>query len=173
MPWERDPVSAWFDAAARRLAERAYRAGGDWATVYVAPPSAARMAQLSAMGVNPWERDRWGEQRWVRSFKRSLYHVVNYHGGVDGLRARPNTGAGSHGWHAPVRVEWETGGLIRKAGWPTRRREVRVRIHPGGPATSAIGQQERKRWVDDAGHPTSRQSLPIGPNSSERNGLGG
>lgn len=171
MPWERDPVSTWFDDASWRFLERAYRARGQWATVYLAPPSAARLAQLAARGINPWERDRWGEQRWSRSFKRSVYHTLNYYGGTAGLRPVANTGAGAHGWHAPVRLEWQTGELIRKAGWPTRRRAIRVRIHPDGAATSNAGRAktpDSKRWVDDDGEVTERQSLPVDPNGSER-----
>src|SRR5262252_9859320 len=120
--FERDPVSVWFDAAAVRLVTRAYEADGEWASVYVAPPTLAQRARLAGMGIwDPFERDRWGEVRWVRGFKRSVFHLVNHYGGTRELREVPNTGAGTPGWHAPVRVQWETGKRVRKPGWPTRR----------------------------------------------------
>jgi hypothetical protein len=152
-------VSEWFDAPARRLITRAYAVKGDWAGVYLAPPTREQRRHLEAIGVfDPYQRDRWGEVRWVRGFKRAVFHNLNWYGGVAELRARPNTGAGTHGWHAPVRGQWETGAMIRKSGWPTRRWALRFAIHPGGPATSSIGQDEPRRWIDDEGHPGFRQS---------------
>jgi hypothetical protein len=169
MPWQRDPVSTWFDGPARRLIARAYLVKGEWAGVYVAPPGPAQWAQLGLLGINPFEKDRWGEVRWIRGFKRAVFHELNWYGGVTELRPVPNTGAGTHGWHAPVRGQWETGALVRKAGWPTRRRAVRFRIHSGGARTSEIGKQARDRWVDDDGHPTFRQSVAADPNGWTEN----
>jgi hypothetical protein len=161
--YQRDPVSKWFDPAAVRLIARAYAARGEWAGVYVGPPTAMQWVQLGYLQVNPWERDRWGEQRWIRALKRSVYwHVCNF-GGVSELRDVPNVGAFTGGWHAPVRVQWETGQLVRKAGWPTRRRAVRIRLHAGGSVTSRIGKTttpKGKRWVDDRGAATARASTP-------------
>lgn len=166
MPWERDPVSVWFDPAARRLVTRAYAVKGSWAGVYVGPPTLEQWAALGMLGIAPWQRDRWGEQRWIRALKRSCFHLVNHYGGVSELRPVPNLGAGSHGWHAPVRVQWETGQLVYKSGWPTRRRAVRMRLHAGGKATSRAGLAlpARVRWIDDEGRATGRQSVPADPN---------
>jgi hypothetical protein len=159
--FQRDPISEWFDSPARRLAERAYAARGDWAGVYLAPPTPGQRARLAELGIDSWlERDRWGEARWVRGLKRSLYHVVNWYGGTRGLLDAPHVGAGTAGWHAPVRPEWETGARILKPGWPSRRWAIRVRLHPSSVATSRAGldQPFRHRWIDDDGHPTRRQS---------------
>jgi hypothetical protein len=166
----RDPLSVWFDPAARRLLERAYRSKGEWTGVYLAPPSIAQRARAAVEGEAgdlTRERDRWGEVRWVRAFKRATFWQLNHYGSRNGLRGlggEPNavgtakTGGG--GWAAPVRLEWDTGQRVRLAGWPTRRWAIRVRIHGGGAATSRAGlaRPERERWIGDDGRPTSRQS---------------
>lgn len=162
MAWQRDPVSVWFDPAARRLVERAYLVKGEWAGVYVGPPTPAQWARLGMLGINPYERDRWGEQRWIRAYKRSVFWLLNHYGGVSGLHDEPLTGAYSGTWVSPVRGQWETGLLVHKAGWPTRRRAVRFRIHAGGSRTSRIGKElapKGKRWIDDRGNATERVSF--------------
>lgn len=155
-------MSVWFDAAAERFVERAYIARGDWAGVYLAPPTIEQRRHLAALEIDPMEKDRWGEVRWVRAFKRSCFHLVNHYGGVDGLHPLPNIGAGTRGWHAPVRPEWDTGARVLKPGWPARRWAIRLAIHAGGPPATRAAQEDdipmRRRWVDDDGHPTSRQS---------------
>lgn len=151
----------WFDPAARRLVTRAYEVKGQWAGVYVGPPTPAQLAELAALGINPFGRDRWGEQRWIRGFKRSCFWLVNHYGGVAGLHDEPLVGAWSGTWVSPVRGQWETGQLVYRSGWATRRRAVRFRIHAGGSATSRIGKQDApkgKRWIDDRGHATERVS---------------
>lgn len=170
MAWQRDPVSVWFDAPARRLVERAYAVKGQWAGVYLGPPGPAQLAELAALGISPWGRDRWGEVRWVRGFKRAVFWQLNHYGTVRELAAEPNLAANAAGagWVAPVRGQWETGALVRKAGWPTRRRAVRFRIHAGGAATSRIGKEEtpaRERWIDDRGHATDRVSFAPDPHA--------
>ncbi|HTX65633.1 MAG TPA: hypothetical protein VMD31_07660, partial [Opitutaceae bacterium] len=60
---QRDPVSTWFDAAARQLLERAYANQGQWTGQYLAPPSPRARARLALYGADPYARDRWGEVR--------------------------------------------------------------------------------------------------------------
>jgi len=162
--YQRDPLSVRFDGKARAWVARAYAVKGQWAGEFVPPPGPRGRAWMAAHGIfRAYERDRWGEVRWLRAYKRSVFHTVNWYGGVSGLRGERNTGAGSGGWHAPVRVEWQTG--IRAGAGPHEGMwAVRIRIHPGGRATSRIGLakaiRENDNWIDEEGQPTFRQSTP-------------
>jgi hypothetical protein len=159
-PWmqdQRDPVSKWFDAAALRYLERVYAAGGEWTGIYLAPPAAAQRARLEAAGIDPMERDRWGEYRWVRAFKRAVYFNLKKYGYADGMR--PGVMRAS-AWPAKS-LEWETGKRVMRAGWPARRWAIRARLHPTGePARKAAAEKvpDRLRWIDKTGHVTDRQS---------------
>lgn len=131
--YQRDPVSEWFDRAAEQWLERAYRRPGKWEPTYLAPPSAARRAQAHLMGEDLDKRDRWGELRWVRAFKRAVYNAHKLYGYAADFR--PGDARASDAGATALR--WETGGLLRKSGWPTRRRELRIMIVPGGAAADA------------------------------------
>ena len=159
MAYQRDPLSRRFDARAVTLIGRAYAVKGSWAGTYVPPPGPRAMAWMRSQGISPYERDRWGEIRFLRAFKRAVFWQLNNYGGVTGLRGELNTGAGSGGWHAPVRGEWQTGVRNADGLWA-----VRFRIHAGGSRTSRIGLERAMRegdnWIDASGHPTFRQSLP-------------
>lgn len=162
--YRRDPLSERFDVPARRFLARAYTVRGQWAGDYVPPPGPRAWVWLGMHGVNPYEIDRWGEIRWIRAYKRAVYWTANWYGGTQGLRGEPNTGAGSGGWHAPVRLEWQTGIRVERPQWTAARWAVRVRIHPAGSATSRIGREKAARlgdsWISADGAPTFRQSLP-------------
>jgi len=143
---------------------RAYAVRGSWAGDFLAPPGPRARAWARAQGIDLMERDRWGELRYIRAFKRSVFWQLNKYGGVAGLRGQVNTGAFSGGWRAPVRGQWETGVRVERPEWQTFRWAVRFRIHPGGSATSRIGLERAARlgdnWMDADGHPTFRQSTP-------------
>ena len=163
--FSRDPLSERFDVPARRLIGRAYAVAGEWAGDYVPPPGPRARVFMAAMGIyNPYEIDRWGEIRWLRAYKRAVFWNVNWYGGPAGLRGLPNTGAGSGGWHAPVRVQWQTGVRVERPQWTAARWAVRIRIHPGGSKTSRIGLAAAERagdaWMSADGHPTYLASLP-------------
>lgn len=160
--YSRDPLSERFDLPARKLIEHAYANRGEWAGYLLPPPGPRARAWMAARGIRPYERDRWGELRFIRSFKRSVYWQVKWYGGREGLRASRNSASGgkrSH-WGAPVRVQWETGRQVTDPGGHLGAWAVRIRIHPKGKATAAAGRRARDRWVDDEGHPTFRQSRP-------------
>jgi len=117
---------------------------------------------MAARGINPYERDRWGEIRWIRSYKRSVFWTVKWYGGTDGLRGQPNSASGgvSSWWGAPVRVQWETGIRVEKPEWQGARWAVRMRLHRPGGATSEAGRRARDPWIGADGHVTFRQSVP-------------
>lgn len=160
MPAQRDPVSTWFDAAAVRLLRRAYERPGEWVGVYLAPPSQAQAGRLRALhpDYQPMARDRWGEYRWVRAYKRSVFWNLKKFGYHDELR--PGDYRLSD-WPAKS-LEWETGKRVIKQGWPQRRWAIRIRLHPTGYAASKAAREKvpvRKRWIVN-GVPTERQSTP-------------
>lgn len=166
MTYSRDPLSERFDVPARRFLRRAYVVKGNWCGDYVPEPGPAARAWMLTHGIiNPYELDRWGEVRWIRAYKRSVYWNANWFGGVYELRPEPNTGAGAGGWHAPVRLQWQTGIRVSRPEWTGMRWAVRVRIHPAGKKTSEIGlelaKRERNNWLDIEDHqPNFRQSQP-------------
>lgn len=123
--YKRDPISEWFDAAALQWLVRAYRHPGRWEPTYLAPPSPARRLQAAALGeYDLGAVDRWGEIRWVRAFKRSVYHQHKLYGYASGMRPGDPRAADT----AATALRWETRGLLRKTGWPTRRRELALMI---------------------------------------------
>ena len=153
----RDPVSVWFDAAARQYLERAYKNQGEWSGQYLAPPSPRAVARLALMGINPYGRDRWGEVRWVRAYKRAVYYQLKHYGTRTGMNyAEDRTSP----WPARS-LEWQTGARILKAGWPSRRWAIRIRIHPTGAAASKAARAipEQKRWIVN-GRVTDLRSTP-------------
>lgn len=159
MAYQRDPLSVRLDARAVRLVGKAYAVRGSWAGEYLPPPGPRARAWMGARGIDPYERDRWGELRFIRAYKRAVFWQLNNYGGPAGLRGTLNTGAGSGGWHAPVRGEWQTGIRNAEGLWA-----VRFRIHASGSVTSRIGRERAQRlgdnWIDQDGHPTFLQSTP-------------
>jgi hypothetical protein len=158
MPAQRDPLSEWFDAAAIRFLHRAYANRGEWTGVYLAPPTVAQRARVAAeLGYTNLtsDRDKWGEVRWVRAFKRSVYWHLKKFGYSDGLR--PGQFRASD-WPA-VSLEWQTGARVLKKGWPSRRWSIRISIHPTGRAAHEAAKKipARERWIV-GGVPTDRQS---------------
>jgi hypothetical protein len=160
MPLSRDPLSVWFDRPASRLLERAYASRGQWTGIYLAPPTPLQRASAARIGI--WdlgERDKWGEVRWVRAFKRSVYHSHRLYGYAGDFRPgeqRTTDRAGTS-------LEWETGQRVLKSGWPSRRWAIRIRIHPAGAAALAAADRKvpaQKRWIGPGGQPTHLQSTP-------------
>ena len=169
MVYRRDPLSVRFDLPARRLIARAYedKGTGRWTVGFLPPPGPKARAWAAREGINLYERDRWGELRFIRSFKRSVFWNVKWYGGVTGLRGSRNTASGgkeSH-WGAPVRVQWETGIIVRDEDSPHFGKwAVKMRLHPSGYTTSKFGHAQAMRlkvnWINPDGRPNFRQSLP-------------
>ena len=153
----RDPLSVLFDPAARRLLERAYANRGSWTGVFVAQPTVRQRAYAASLGIfDLRERDRWGEPRWVRAFKRSTYWNLRYYGRSDRIDFSERRAAAGYNSPFAVSLIWDTGQLILRKGWPSRRWAVRVMLEDGGSAARAAverGRSPEPRWVG-----TSRQS---------------
>src|SRR5215510_6610053 len=82
-PRERDPVSTWLDAGARRLLDRAYDAPGQWVTTRLANPGLRHRTRALALGTNLMGPDNASaagsggldaRTRWMRAFIRALYY---------------------------------------------------------------------------------------------------
>lgn len=147
-----DPISEWFERAAADWLGRAYRHPGKWEPTYLAPPTRARRAEAARLGETDLDaRDRWGEVRWVRAYKRAVYRVHKEYGYAGELRfGDPRTSPSS-----ATALKWETRGLLRKTGWPTRRRELVIMIVPGGDVSTAVvrhGIPAAKRYTVDAAY---------------------
>jgi hypothetical protein len=160
-------VSVPLDPKARDLIRRAYAVKGSWAGDFLSPPGPRARAWAAGMGIDLYERDRWGELRYIRAYKRACFWQLNNYGRVSRLGTEKNIGAGKGGWNSPVRGEWQTG--IRPTSGPhVGEWAVRFRIHPGGKTTSKIGKERALRlgenWIDEDGEPTFRQSTPADRN---------
>lgn len=160
VPLRRDPLSEWFDRSAVAYLRRAYDHYGEWTGLYLPQPSVDQRAAAALIGI--WslgERDKWGEVRWVRAFKRSVYwHHKRY--GYSG-DFRPGQARASD--QPGTALEWQTGQLVYKAGWPQRRWAIRIRVLPGGAAAAAAVADTvpaSKRWIGPAGRATALQSTP-------------
>lgn len=156
MPYQRDPLSERFDPPARAWLARAYRVKGDWSGQFLAPPGPAALAWCAARGINPFERDKWGELRYVRAFKRAVYYQAKWYGGVHGF----NEARHASPFASPVRVDWDTGPRVMRTGWNARRWSLQIRIVSAGKEAQAIGRKAQRRWIDDRGNATGWASTP-------------
>jgi len=158
--YTRDPLSEWFDGAAAGWVARAYRKPGQWEITYLAPPSQARRLQAAVeLGIGDLDEiDRWGEPRWTRAFKRAVFHQNKLYGYAGEFRPGDPRLSDS----AATAIKWETRGLVRKQGWPTRRRELAIMIVPGGDAAAAAAGSARPaaRYTSPAGERLRSKPAP-------------
>jgi len=148
----RDPLSEWFDPAARRLLTRAYNNRGQWTGVFLSPPTLEQRARAAQLGIwDLYERDRWGEQRWVRAFKRAVYYQLHHHGFSD----RPRWDEERTSPWPGVALQWETGQRVIRRGWPTRRWAIRVTVHD---KSGAKYRAESRRVYAQYGPGSGKQS---------------
>jgi len=159
VPYERDPVSVLWDAAAAQLLARARSARGGWQGTRVADPSDRQRVMLMALGINPNARDlpsavggraRAGhglnaKTRWVRGFTRAVWYHNDRRNGGPGLALELEVG------------RWKPAGVRVPSGYA-----VRLRVRRGGSA--ALRAVERKQasariWTGE-GEPGSRWSDP-------------
>lgn len=159
---KRDPVSELFDAAARRLLERAHERRGQWVSTRLGPPSPRHVALFATLGINVLAADELpggaARTRWARGFVRAVHFQRKWftaRGGAfrDERRMVP-FGEGA--------LEVEVGRWLPATGAIPAGRVIRARIRPGGQA--ALGAVRRKadsaRIYDDRGSPAGRWSDP-------------
>lgn len=87
MTYERDPLSARYDAATGRLIGAAIARPGQWVVRAVPRPDTRRptvVRWLARHGIRLDRTDAGGLTTWERAFQRSLYYVHN--GGGNGRR---------------------------------------------------------------------------------------
>ena len=150
----RDPLSEWFDGKSRELLRRAYARREQWTGSYLAPPTPEQRARASLMGIyNLYERDRWGEVRWVRAYKRSVYYQMKRHGSADAFRPghtrmelNPATGKERPAKWPGAALEWETVGRASRPGWLGRGWEIRVSVHSRGTASYRAAVASSTYW---------------------------
>jgi len=156
MPYQRDPLSERFDPAARAWIGRAYRVKGEWSGQFLAPPGPKVLMFCAAHGIDPFERDKWGEIRYIRAFKRSVYYQLKWYGGVHGFNAERHTSP----FAAPVRINWDTGPRVMRKGWNMKRWSLQIRIVSAGDAAKEAGRKAKRRWVTAKGEATEWASTP-------------
>lgn len=156
---QRDPVSVAFDAAARRLLERAYASRGEWVQAWLPDPDLRQRTRFLERGINVDEPDPLpsggglnARTRWARGFVRSLFYQAKWHAPArkgSPMRAQRRTAPSTAALRVQVgrHLPGNPGG-----GLPPRRR-VRVMVAGGGQAAerAAARLPGRDRWVT-AGH---------------------
>jgi len=140
--FERDPVSISFDRAAAKLLSRAYATPGSWVSTWVQYPPPRWISWAAWRGINLAGKDRWGEVRWVRGFKRSVYYLHKwYFYETTGLQMgmRRNTPNRSKA------IQWQSGRMGR-LGYA-----VRIRVVQGGSqAERAVTRKPvTRRYTED------------------------
>jgi hypothetical protein len=155
MPAERDPLSVQFDAAAVAFLRRGYANRGGWTGTYLGPPSPMWRAWAAAAGIDLMARDRWGEVRWVRAFKRACFWNLKHYGYAGELRPGQDRAAP----HAAVSMEWQTGQRVMRPGWPARRWAIRITIHPRSGAWAAVQARPPARQFTSAAGETLRSTV--------------
>lgn len=83
VPFERDPLSVRYDAAAGRLIGEAISKPGAWVVRAVARPGdqGRAGAWLARMGIRLDSTDAGGLTAYERAYQRSMYYVLNGGGG--------------------------------------------------------------------------------------------
>lgn len=133
MRYTRDPISEWWDGPAVALLRRAYEQPGKWTGVYQPAPSQGNRLLARAAGVQLGKRDKWGENRWTRSFKRAIYW--NFKQDMMGV---PDD-------QRPA-LEYRHGPMVKLTGQARKRQLVEVRVMAGGPAVEeAYAKLARRR----------------------------
>lgn len=169
MTLRRDPVSEWFDSAARRLLARAYARPGVWIGTRVADPAPRHLARLASLGISATDGDPVNRlpgrgvnarDRWTRGFVRSIYYQHKWYSGKPGggWRGQKRTVA-----RDAAAIEIEVGRrVVARGELIPAGRAVRVRVRRGGgQAMRAVRRMpDSRRIYTDAGAPADRWSDP-------------
>ena len=157
----RDPLSEWFDGAARNVLARAYARPGVWIGTRVTDPAPRHLERLAALGINPAGPDPVNRlpgrginahDRWTRAFVRAVYYQHRWYSG------RPGGGFRRERRHQPrsaSALEVEVGRrLVPRGELIPAGRAVRVRRRPGGDGARAAVRRlpdSRRIYTDDGG----------------------
>ncbi len=168
---ERDPVSQWWDGAARRLLARAYAGRGSWVATRLVDPSPRQVARARSLGIDLAGPDPVralpgrgvnARDRWSRAFVRAVYFQHRWYSGKPGGGWREARRASPRSASA---IEVELGRRVPGRGLIPAGRAVRVRTRPGGGAAyRAVGRKpETERIWGNDGQPADRFSFIDGP----------
>lgn len=137
-------MSILLDRGARDLLARAYARPGVWQGTRLAAPTLRHQVWARQQGIEPYQRDRWGLQRWPRAFKRAIYyqHKWYYRPGRGLLASRRMTENRTLALQVQIGKRGFFGG---ESGWP-----VRVRTRPGGlTAARAVAARPSASYVEN------------------------
>lgn len=165
---KRDPVSAAFDASARRLLERAYAARGQWVQAWLPDPDLRQRTRWLEQGINVDGADPLppgggvdAKTRWARGFVRALYFNAKWYRPARGstrMRTERLTSPSS----VPLRVQVGRHVPGNPGGGLPPRRRVRIMIATGGQAKDRAVTRlaDRDRRVTPDGKPGARFAQP-------------
>lgn len=165
----RDPLSEWFDGAARGILERAYARPGVWIGTRIADPAPRHLERLAGLGINPSGPDPVNRlpgkgvnarDRWTRAFIRAVYYQHRWYSGRPGGGFRRERRAVAR---SASSIEVQVGRrLVRQGELIPAGRAVRVRRRRGGDqAMNAVRRlPDSRRIYDDQGGPASRWADP-------------
>lgn len=134
MPYERDPLSVRYDAAAGRLLGRAIAARRAWVTTVVAAPSPGPRTRewLRARGITLMALDDGGLTAYERAFERSLW------------------------WNAKrlgISVSGASAGIMQREWGPVtaRGRQIGIRVGSARDGRLAVNRKPRsQQWTRNA-----------------------
>jgi len=85
-----DPVSVYFEPAAKRLLDRAHASRGEWVSTRLADPSIRQRTHWAALGIDVSKpddiNDGKAKTRWARALERALYRLHKRSGRSGSLR---------------------------------------------------------------------------------------
>jgi hypothetical protein len=146
----RDPVSEPFDAAARKILDRAYVNRGTWQEIWLPDPTIRQRTRFADLGIDVGGPDPLpagggvnARTRWARGFIRAIYYQHKWYSGTPGnwrdqKRTAPRNLGGLRvevGRHVAASPQFDPA-RPAAGGFPARRR-IRVQLATGGTAKDA------------------------------------
>ena len=157
-----DPVSTLFDAAAKRLLERAYARPGEFVRTRLANPGPRTVAFASARGINnllgpdPVATSGGGlnaRTRYCRAFVRAIYRQHKKSGMPGGIHVEV-------GRHIPASPQFDPEHPDRGGFPPGRAVQVLYRADKNKARAYMRNQPDSAKAIDNKGYPTRRWSNP-------------
>lgn len=155
---ERDPVSTWFDRAAREFLDRVYARPGQWVGTRVPVPTDQEAERAAGYGIDVRGRDQLRRPRFAAAFVRSAYYQAKWHR------------TGRH-WHDERRLtpnevrslRYEVGRWMPRRGLVPAGYAVRFMSKPGGEAArKAVAKMpDSQRIYLEDGEPGPKWADPV------------